>query len=260
MEEFELPSLARILYHGLGLKVDEFLFDLVFYSAVGALLWMIVAVVGTRKMTMVPGKLQAFLEWVVESLWDWFTDIMGNREEARRYLPFVGSYFLYILTLNYLGMIPFLHAPTAFLGTTLPLALIAIIGTWGIAISRLGVAGFFRHLAGEGPIFLLPLNFVLHTIGEVARILSLSLRLFANIFAEDTVLAVFIVITGIFLKFMVPIVLPIFFLILMLLFGLLQAVIFSSLTAAYIAQWLEGHMEGEHHEGELAPVEHPAGS
>jgi F-type H+-transporting ATPase subunit a len=246
VEAFTLPSLAEVAYEGLHIRTDHLTFELVFYSVVGALVWMLIAILGTRRMTMVPGRLQGFLEWTVEALWSWFTDIMGSREEAKRYLPFVGSFFLYILTLNYLGMIPFLHAPTAFLGTTIPLALIAIIGTWGIAVSRLGIGGFFKHLAGEGPIFLLPLNFVLHTIGEIARILSLSMRLFGNIFAEDTVLAVFIFIAAMFLEFLVPVVLPIFFMFLMILFGFLQAVIFSSLTAAYIAQWVEGHSEEGH--------------
>ncbi|MHA2621104.1 MAG: F0F1 ATP synthase subunit A [bacterium JZ-2024 1] len=249
MEALELPSLAQIVYEGLHLNIDHLTFELVFYSVLGAFVWMALAVMGTRKMSLVPGRLQGFLEFTVESLWSWFAEIMGSRQEAKRYLPFVGSFFLYILTLNYLGMIPFLHAPTAFLGTTIPLAILAILGTWGIAISRLGVVGFFRHLAGEGPVFLLPLNFVLHTIGELARVLSLSMRLFGNIFAEDTVLAVFVMIAGMFLKFLVPLVLPIFFMVLMILFGFLQAVIFSSLTAAYIAQWIEGH----HEEG------HPAG-
>lgn len=246
MEALELPSLAKVVYEALHLKMDHLTFELVFYSVIGALIWMVLAVMGTRKMTMVPGRLQGFLEWIVEALWDWFANIMGSREEAKRYLPFLGSYFLYIMTLNYLGMIPFFHAPTAFLATTLGLALIAIVGTWAIAVSRIGIGGFFRHLAGEGPAFLLPLNFFLHTVGELARILSLSMRLFGNIFAEDTVLALFVFVSGMFLWFLVPIILPIFFMFLMVLFGLLQAIIFSSLTAAYIAQWIEGHADEGH--------------
>ncbi len=241
MEAPTLPSLAAYLYHYiqpyLPPRVGEEFFAVVLYSWVAGLFWVLLGILGMRKRNLVPTGLQNFVEWVVEALDNWFAEVMGSRDEARRYLPFLGSFFLYILAMNWMGMMPFFHAPTSLYSTTLPLALVAMFGTWGIAISRIGLKGFFYHLIGE-PLWLVWLNFPLHFIGELAKILSLSMRLFGNIFAEDTVLAAFVMVSGMFLYYVAPIILPVIFLFLMVLFGLLQAVIFSSLTAVYITMWL----------------------
>ncbi len=243
MDQISLPSIAAYLYELLRLPIDELTFELAFYSALGGLIWVVLGILGTRQRSLFPAKLQNLLEWIVESLEGWYATIMGSRELARRYVPLLGSFFLYILTLNYLPLIPFLHAPTSFLATTLSLALIAIVSTWIIAIQHLGFKGMLAHLAGVGevPLPLTLLMFPLHLIGEGARILSLSVRLFANIFAEDTVLAAFLFVASTFLVTVAPIVLPVFFELLMIVFGFLQALVFSSLTAAYIAGWVAGH-------------------
>jgi len=217
--------------------MGEELFSVLFFSWVAGLFWVLLGTLGMRKKALVPRGLQNFVEWVVEALENWFAEVMGSRQEARRYLPFLGSFFLYILAMNWMGMLPFFHAPTSLYSTTLPLALVAMFGTWGIAISRIGVKGFIHHLMGE-PLWLVWLNLPLHLTGELAKILSLSMRLFGNIFAEDTVLAAFVMVSGLFLMWVAPIILPIIFLFLMVLFGLLQAVIFSSLTAVYITLWV----------------------
>ena len=202
----------------------------------------------TRKLQRLPeAKGQNLIEFVVEQLVGFFEGILG--ESGKRYVPFVGSFFLVILLLNLLGLIPGLQSPTADLNTTLGFALVAVLGVQSIAIRELGFLNYLKHFVGE-PWWLGPLMFPLHLIGEISRILSLSIRLFGNIFGEDTII---IILAGLSPVLLVghqeipylPLQLP------MMLFGLftsfVQALVFSVLTSIYIVMFLGDHHEEEHH-------------
>ncbi|HEX29119.1 TPA: ATP synthase F0 subunit A, partial [Candidatus Poribacteria bacterium] len=156
------------------------------------------------------------------------------------YTPFVISFFVSILLMNLIGLVPGFISPTSNLNTTIALALIAVIGVQIIAIKEIGIWRYIKHFLGE-PLWLSPLMFPLHVIGELAKVLSLSIRLFGNIFGEDTIIAVLAGMSPYFIlgKVEIPYIpyqLP------MMLFGLLtaflQALVFSVLTSIYIALFI----------------------
>ena len=208
----------------------------------------------TRKVSKLPvSGMQNFLEVVVEGLINFFGGIVGPRGE--KYLPFVCSFFIFIVCLNLMGLFPGLQSPTADLNTTVALALTAIIGVQIIGIRENGLWGYIKHYLGE-PIWLAPLNFPLHLIGELARTLSLSIRLYGNIFGEDIIILALAALSPVFfIGFQevpfIPVQLP------MALFAiftsLIQALVFTVLTSVYIALMLEhdeGHEEGSEEHAE----------
>ena len=208
------------------------------------LLLSILAIVGTRKLQRVPESgFQNFLEYVVESLGGFFRGVLG--ESGEKYAPYVCSFFIFILSLNMLGLVPGFQAPTADLNTTLALGITAILGVQIIAIREIGFTGYIKHLMGE-PIWLFPLQFPIHVVGELSRALSLSIRLFGNVFGEETVMLQLVAYGAILLPIAgkipwVPAQLPMMFF--GLLFGFIQALVFSLLTAIYIVTFVEHHDE-----------------
>ena len=199
----------------------------------------------THKINRLPqGKGQTLLELFVGGLIDFFGGILG--EHGKKYVPFVGSFFIFILFLNYLGLIPGFQSPTADLNTTLALGISAVIGVHIIAIKENGLVGYLKHFIGDPP-WLGPLMFPLHIIGEVARAGSLAIRLFGNIFGEESVI-INLTLLGLAIPAIaglipwMPVQVP------MLFFGLfggfLQALVFSILTSIYIVTFLEHDEEG----------------
>lgn len=207
-------------------------------------------ILATRRVEWIPtSRLQNLLEMIVDGITGFFGDILGH--EGRKYAPFVGVFFLFILCLNWLGLIPGFQSPTANLNTTLALGITAVAGVQIISIRENGLSNHLKHFLGE-PVWLAPLMLPLHLIGEIARALSLSVRLFGNIYGEETVI---IRLVGMAVL-LVPLAgkvpwLPVQFP--MMLFGifggLIQALVFSILTSIYIVTFLahdEGHSEGAH--------------
>ncbi len=197
-------------------------------------------ILATRKINRLPqGKGQTLLELFVGGLIDFFGGILG--EHGKKYVPFVGSFFIFILFLNYLGLIPGFQSPTADLNTTLALGISAVIGVHIIAIKENGLVGYLKHFIGDPP-WLGPLMFPLHIIGEIARAGSLAIRLFGNIFGEESVI-INLTLLGLAIPAIaglipwMPVQVP------MLFFGLfggfLQALVFSILTSIYIVTFLE---------------------
>ncbi len=188
-----------------------------------------------------PGRFQLFIEFCVVALQGFVRNIVGDRE-ARSLAPVIGTFFIYIFALNLFGLIPGFMAPTANTNTTISLALFAFVYVQYISISRVGFVNYVKHFLGE-PLWLAPLMLPLHLIGELARPVSLSVRLFGNIFGEDLVILVLITVGATVLKsmFWVPIQFP------MMLFaiftGFVQALVFSMLVAIYITVGITGHDE-----------------
>lgn len=188
--------------------------------------------------------LRGSLELLLDFLEGWFASFIHGRKNARKYLPLLGTLFLFILISNYLGIVPmagyagFLFAPTGRWGTTLGLAIVVAIAVQVITIKEMGAWGWVKHLLHLGP---------LSVLEEFVRPFSLSLRLFGNIFGEETLLAVIIMLAPYFA--------PIPIMGLSLMFGAIQAVVFTTLSAIYIGGVLEhaahhGHGHDEHHEHE----------
>jgi F-type H+-transporting ATPase subunit a len=150
--------------------------------------------------------------------------------------------------------------PTANPNVTIGLALVAFFAVHFIAIREVGFKSYIMHFVGE-PVWLAPLNFPLHIIGELIKPLSLSLRLLCNMFGEEMVVSVFtlmataiaINVAGFDIPFL-PIQLP--FMALGLFFGALQALVFSTLLAIYIAVLSTHHDDHDEHNAH-GHVEHP---
>ena len=195
----------------------------------------------TRKLKRIPeGKGQTLLEVFVGGIMDFFGGILGDH--GKKYVPFVGSFFIFILFLNYLGVIPGLQPPTADLNTTLALGITAVLGVQIIAIKENGIGGYLKHLAGNPP-WLGVLMFPLEVVAQLSRAGSLAVRLFGNIFGEK---AVVIELTKLGLIVLIADAIPIIPVqVPMLFFGLfagfLQAFVFTILTSIYIVLFIEHH-------------------
>jgi F-type H+-transporting ATPase subunit a len=203
----------------------------------------IFSILATRRLQKVPGKLQSFLEIVVEGLENFTKSQMGRA--AGPFIPFIGTLFIYIFAMNMLGQIPLFHSPTSNFNTTIALTLIVFFVTHYQGVKNNGIVGYLKHMAGK-PIWLAPLVFPLHLMQELlSRPLSLSMRLFGNVMGEDTIIAIVIGISPFLLGFIpLPLHLPMVFL--ALLGSTIQAMIFSLLASFYIAGAIGIH-EDEHH-------------
>jgi F-type H+-transporting ATPase subunit a len=211
----------------------------------------VVSAIGTRRLSLRPHGLQNMLEYTVSSLRGLCREVIGPRGDD--FVPLVGSMFIFILVMNLFGLIPGMKAPTENWSTTAALAIVVFILTqfYGFWV---GGWRYFLHFLGE-PIWLAPLMLPLHIISEFARPLSLSLRLFANIYAKETLI---VVLTGLSVPALhllkigklwvglpIPTALPV--MLLAILMGLIQAFVFALLTAIYLAGAVSGHEELEAH-------------
>ena len=210
-----------------------------------------------------PGRAQMLAELMVGGLYSLVRSIIGPT--ARRYVPFLGTLFIFIWINNLFGMVPGLHAATsAFNTTTFALGIMTFFFVQFWAIRLNGIGGYLHHMAGSPKTALdwgfVVLMFPLHLLGELIKPISLGLRLFGNIFGEDTLVATMVILGYIITKLIVgdgavagylpgvPLQLPFYFL--GLLSCTIQALVFTLLATVYIALWLphddHGHGEEAH--------------
>ena len=198
------------------------------------LVLVVLAWVARRGLALVPtGRYQAFVDLAAGSIIG-MTDAALGREKARQYLPFLGTLFVFILAANYSGFIPGagvvagFHPPSSDLSFTAGLAVIVFFATHWAGLREHGL-GYLKHFV-RPLVFMLPLNI----IEEFVRPLSLALRLYGNIYGEETVVATLL---GI-----IPLAFPALIQSLGLIFGFVQAMIFTVLASVYIAGAVgEGH-------------------
>jgi F-type H+-transporting ATPase subunit a len=202
-------------------------FDVPDHVVMAFLVLLISAVVfplATRRLSKDnPGNFQQFLELIVGGLRDLLRDIVGPHSE--RFLYIVGAFALFIFMSNIFGLFWFLQPPTANPNTTFALSITAFLYYNWQGIQTQGVGHYLAHFGG--PIWWLwPFMFVIELISHFARILSLGMRLFGNIFGEHTA-------TGIFMG-MLPLVLPWPMMGLGIFGAFLQTFVFIMLTMVYI--------------------------
>lgn len=200
-------------------------------------MWIIVAAAAvisllvTRNLQERPGKFQNVVETGVEYLDNFFSDIIG-RERARKYLYFLGSLFIFIIFANYSGMVPgvgltkYAKAPTSSLSVTAALGGMTFIFLLVAGIKARGVGGYLKRF--WNPVIILP---VLLILDEFIKPISLALRLFGNIFGEESVTEQ--------LYELLPIGAPLIMMVLSLLFCAIQAIVFTMLTAIYLDEAVE---------------------
>lgn len=171
-----------------------------------------------------PSGIQQFLEFIVQGLKGLLDDIIGHGAD-RRYLHVVGAFTVFIFISNIMGLFFFLQPPTGNINTTVALALMSFLYFNWQGIKTQGLLHYLKHFMG--PVLMIaPLMFVIEMIGNFARILSLSMRLFGNIFGEHTA-------TGIFMGF-APVIVPWPMMALGIFGAVLQTFIFVLLTMVYI--------------------------
>jgi F-type H+-transporting ATPase subunit a len=177
-----------------------------------------------------PGGLQHSFEWLEGVIQDQSNEIIGHHSEG--YTAFLMTLTLFILFSNLLGLVPTFESPTAVAIVPLGCAICAFIYYQAQGFKHAGI-GYLKHFAGP-MLALAPLMVPIEIISHLARVLSLTVRLFANMFAGDMVTLVFIS--------LVPIAMPIPFLGLHIFVSLLQTYIFVLLTTVY----LQGAVSDEH--------------
>lgn len=220
----------------------------VFFAFLVAIILVIASMAVYRSRQMIPGGFQNFMEWCVESMYNFIHSILGD--ETRKYIPFLGTLFFYILALNWIGMIPLGHSPSTSLNITASMAILVFFYAQWTGIRKLGIGGYLYHLAGNpvGAVgwAMVIIMFPLHIIGELAKPFSLALRLFGNITGEDTLIAVFVMLGIAIISFSpvgIPLQIPFYFLGLLL--STIQALVFTLLSTIYILLMLP-HEEGAH--------------
>jgi F-type H+-transporting ATPase subunit a len=251
-------------------------------SMIGAVLASIVLLLGawyiSRRSHLIPGRLQSALELPIELL---SGIVSSSTSRWRSYAALIFGLFLMILVANWIGLlpgvgtigvthheeghpvtlVPFIRPASADLNFTLGLAIIAVLMFiyWGIRAN--GVGGYLKELAGE-PLYLAPLIFPINVISELSRLISLSMRLFGNIFAGEILLATMLALTT-SAVFVLPLAffVPAAFLGLEILFGAVQALVFALLALTYISTAIAEHHsaghEDDHGEADPAHATHP---
>lgn len=199
--------------------------------------WVIIALLtlvswlATRNMKDVPGPLQTVAELAVNKLQGYFSGIMGEKY-AKKYFSIFATFFIFIIVSNYAGLIPGaghypgFYVPTACLSITAALGIVAFATTHVIGVRELGAKHYFASFL-KPVALLLPLSI----LEQIIRPVSLALRLYGNIYGEETVL------TNLYDIF--PILLPVLMMVLSLMFCAIQALVFTMLLSIYVSEALE---------------------
>jgi len=220
--------------------------------------WIVIAVLSfiavkiSRNIKTVPGQLQNIFEFILEAIEGLIQDVTVDKAKTRKFLPLVATFFIFIITANWIGLIPgfetigrwttengekvlvpFFRPPGSDLNTTLALAIISIAAVQIFGIKSLGLKYFKKFLNFKGPIeFFVG---IIETVSEFAKIISFSFRLFGNIFAGAVLLAV--------ISFFIPFVAAVPFYGLELFVGFVQALVFAMLTTVFLFMATISHDE-----------------
>jgi len=203
----------------------------VIYSWIIMIFLIVVAGLAVKGLSMIPTKGQNFFEIVIDGMEEFMVDLTGD--EGRWFFPLIATVFLYIAACNLSGLLPGFYPPTASLNTTASCALVVVILTHIIGIKYHG-AGYIKHFLG--PIWwLVPIIFPIEIIGHLARIMSLSFRLFGNMMGHELVLAILFMLAGAFFAPLPIMAMGVFV-------ALVQAFVFFLLSIMYFT----GAMEHAH--------------
>jgi F-type H+-transporting ATPase subunit a len=174
-------------------------------------------------------NLRAAIEGLADMVFGLLQGVMGEKN-ARKYLPFLGSFFIFILISNLISLVPGFRAPTDTLKTNIGLALLVFFTSHILGFKTHGIRyldQFTGHLPKKGIVAgLIPFMVVIELVSHLIRPATLAIRLMANMFADHTVVGVFF--------FLFPLFLPVPFLLLGVFVSFVQALVFTVLSATYI--------------------------
>jgi len=183
LEQFELHTVGGPIGASVNFTQSNLL------MLIGAALILLVLYVGMKPRAIVPGRLQSVAELSYEGLLSMTTTSIGP--EGRRFFPFIFTLFFFVLMGNLLGLLPFSFTYTSHIAVTFALALMVFILVTVVAVSIHGLH-FFSYFFPEGaPKLLAPLIVPIEIISYLSRVVSLSIRLFANMMAGHVMLDVF---------------------------------------------------------------------
>ncbi len=177
----------------------------------------------SRKLQPIPSKLQSTLELIIQAFESLLVDIIGER--GKNYLPLVATIGLFIFSCNILGLVPGMMSPTSKLNVTVGCALVVFFYYHWQGIKSQGLLRYLKHFTGPIPL-LAPLFFPIEIISHFSRPISLSLRLYGNIFAEELLIVV--------MASIIPFFLPLPFMVIAILTAAIQAGVFVLLACVYI--------------------------
>ena len=229
LQQFEIKRLIEIQFGGVDASFTNSSLMMIFVLFLATVLLS----VGMGKRAMVPGRWQSIVELTYEFVANMLRENVGS--EGRRYFPFIFTLFMFILLCNLLGLVPYSFTVTSHIVVTFAMAMAVFIGVTIIALIRHGFK-FFTFFVPPGlPVVLAPLLVPIEIISYLARPITLSLRLFANMMAGHTLLKVFggfVVALGVF--GIAPFVFIIAIYALELIVAVLQAYVFTVLTCLYL--------------------------
>lgn len=246
--ELHIPTLVpETLFHIGKLPVTNTIIN----TWLAIAIFLVLGLVLRKKIYLKPSKIQNFMEFFLEKLLGYFDRVTGDRKKTMQFLPIVGSVFFFILLSNWLGLLPgtgsiklgqnmLLRPANTDLNLTLAMALVAVISSHIFGLITVGVfihlnkfiqIGTFLKSLTKGPVAIFTAVIelavgLIEIVSEVAKVLSLSLRLFGNIFAGEVLISV--------ISSLVAIAVPTPFMLLELLVGLIQASVFTILTLVYL--------------------------
>ena len=217
----------------------------------------VIAYFATRDVKKVPRGLQNLFEVVIEALFNMVDSVTGDKKQTYKFFPLVATIFIFIIISNWLGLlpgfgsvgffetakegmsgeehsvfVPLLRSANSDLNVTLALAIISVFATQIFGIAALGILKYGKKFIN----FSSPIKFfvgILELIGEIAKMISFSFRLFGNVFAGEVLLVVIIMLA--------PFIVPIPFFALELFVGFIQALVFAMLTLVFLKVAVTAH-------------------
>ncbi len=211
------PKIITYLFGNHALPIT----DTLIMSWIVVIIIIIAARLATRNLKMIPGTVQNIAEFLVKIIEDQIEPMLPG--EGRKFLPFIATIFIYVGVSNLIGILPGVPSPTGDLNTTLGLALIVFLVSHYHGMQEVGVWGYIKSM-GQPVIFLFPLN----VVGELAKPISHSFRLFGNVVGGGIIIGlVYQAVPG-----LVPVPLHAWF---DLFVGAIQALIFGMIAIAYIS-------------------------
>jgi F-type H+-transporting ATPase subunit a len=240
-----LGGTVASIAHGLGLTLDPahaIPAHIVMSVIVVLFITALALAVRSRLSVENPGTMQILLEDFVGGVLGILREYIGPKGD--KYLPLIGAVGLFIFLANAMGKIPGLMSPTASINVTLGCAITVWVFYHLMGFREQGIVRYLVHFAvmPGAPLWIAPLVLIIELISHASRVLSLSLRLFGNVFGEEMVVAI--------IASIVPFIAPLPFMVLGVVTGTLQAFIFVMLTIIYLAAAVHTDHEHEEHEHE----------
>ena len=226
-------------------------------SLITTVVLIVIAYFATRDVKKVPTGLQNLFEAVIEALFNMVDSVTGDKKQTYKFFPLVATIFIFIIISNWLGLlpgfgsvgffetaqegmhgkehsvfVPLLRSANSDLNVTLALAMISVLATQIFGIAALGVLKYGKKFIN----FSSPIKFfvgILELVGEIAKMISFSFRLFGNVFAGEVLLVVIIMLA--------PFIVPIPFFALELFVGFIQALVFAMLTLVFLKVAVTAH-------------------